>query len=96
MDNNVYRKGKNRIFYQAFDLNGASVECDFLNPKLERSEKMPMIYFGEETYYVDVFFKYGGAYVLRAFKDGVKLNHNIIQVSDSSDLIIYPDDVTMV
>lgn len=84
------------MFYEAINLNGVSVECDFLNPKLERSEKIPMIYFEENTYYVDVFFKYSGSYVLRAFKDGVKLNHNIIQVSGDSDLIIYPDEGVMV
>lgn len=92
----MYQKGKNRIFYETLNLNGESVECDFLNPKLERSEKMSMIYHDENTYYVDVFLKYSGSYVLRAFKDGLKMGHNIIQVGGGSDLIIYPDDDVLV
>lgn len=92
----MYQKGKNRIFYQANNLDDAAIECDFLNPELERSEKIPMIYLGENLYYVDVFFKHTGAYVLRSFKDGVKLNHNIIQVGYGSDLIIYPNENTII
>ena len=92
----MYQKGKNRIFYQASNLNGDSVECDFLNPKLERSEKISMTYLDENLYYVDVNFKYSGTYVLRAFKDGIKLNHNIIQVGGQHSLIIYPDNDTFV
>lgn len=87
----MYIKGKNRIFYQANDLSGIDIECDFLNPNLERSEKILMIYFGENLYYVDIVFNHVGAYVLRTFKNGKKLNHNIIQVGSGSSLRIYPD-----
>lgn len=92
----MYVKGKNRVFYQATNLDGHEVYCDFLNPKLERSEKFKMIYIGESLYYVDVWFKYTGSYVIRTFKDEVKLNHNIIQVGQGDKFIIYPDETKLI
>lgn len=88
----MYVQGKNRIFYQAIDLDNVDVYCDFLNPNLERSKQYKMNYIEENTYYVDVLFKYSGSYIVRVFFGGKKINHNIIQVGSESGLTIYPDD----
>jgi len=93
----VYYQGKtNRIFYQTTNYDNVSIECDFLNPYLERSEKLLMTYISDNLYYIDIFFKYTGSYVLRTFKDNTKLNHNIIQVGSGTGLSIYPNENTMI
>jgi len=87
----MYVRGKNRIFYQTNDIDGDSIEIDILNPHLERTEKLPMIYVGENLYYIDIWFKYIGSYVIRTFKNGIKLGHGIINVGADSSPIIYPE-----
>ena len=64
------------------------IEIDFRSPDLHLTSRLPMIYAGEGLYYIDVWFKSFGSYVIRTFKGGEKLSHNIVQV-DSGNCVIY-------
>lgn len=87
----MYTKGKQRVFYQTVDMGGLPIEVEFINPLLERTARLPMIYSGDDLYYIDIWFEHTGSYVVRAYKNGIKIGHNIIYVGPSSTLMIYPD-----
>lgn len=72
------------------DNTGDAVEIDFRNPDLQMTSRLPMNYVGEGLYYIDIWFKSFGSYVVRTFKNETKLSHNIIQV-DSGGNVIYPE-----
>jgi hypothetical protein len=86
----MYVRGKNRIFYQMNDNTGDTIEIDFISPDLKTTTRLPMTYTSEGLYYIDIWFKSFGSYVVRTFKNNIKLSHNIIQV-DSVGHSIYPE-----
>ena len=86
-----YLRGRNRLWYKSKTSDSEkSVEIDFLNPKLERTNKLPMIFLEDNTYYIDIWFKNIGSYLIRVFEDGDKKHENILVVSTGNH-IIYPD-----
>ena len=86
----MYLRGKNRLYYKSNSVGNKTVEIDILNPKLERTNKLPMIFFEDNTYYIDIWFKNIGSYLIRVFEDGDKKHEDILVVSTGNH-IIYPD-----
>lgn len=49
-----------------------------------------MTFFEDNTYYIDIWFKNLGSYLIRVFEDGDKKHEDILVVSTGSH-VIYPD-----
>ena len=86
----MYLRGKNRIFYKSNTVGNKIVEIDILNSKLERTNKLPMTFFNDNTYYIDIWFRNIGSYLFRVFENGIKKHEDILVVS-AGNHIIYPD-----
>ncbi len=91
----MYTRGHNRIFFQSNVLTGEPVEAEFINPKLEQSNRFEMTYLSNGLYYVDVWFRWVGSHVMRVYKDNVKVGHGMLPVTGSG-ILVYPNQERIV
>jgi len=85
-----YNRGKNRLFYQSKLTDEQDVKVNILNPKLELSNQIPMIFLGDGLYYVDVWFRNAGSHFVKVYENGNIKHKDILKVVHVGH-IIYPD-----
>jgi hypothetical protein len=61
-----------------------------LNPKLELSNKIPMIYLDDGLYYVDIWFRNAGSHFVRVYENGDIKHKEILKVGYAGH-VIFPD-----
>jgi len=86
----VYNRGYNRIFFTTQEISGIPSHIEFTNPKLEKLV-LPMEYNGDGLYYVDVGFKYFGAYIAKVYQNSNVIATNILRVTNGQ-FVIYPKE----
>ena len=85
-----YSRGKNRLFYQSKLEDEQVVEAEVLNPKLELSNKISMVFLGSGLYYLDIWFRSRGSYFIKVYENTIIKHKDILQVG-SEGMVIYPD-----
>jgi len=87
----VYPVGKNRLFYESKSDVEKDVKIEILNPDLQLSDKLPMIYAGNFTYYIDIWFRQYGPYLVKVYEYGVEKHKEILNVTRPG-IILYPEE----
>ena len=87
----MYPVGKNRLFYESKSDIEKTVEVEFLNPDLQLSDKLPMIHANSFTYYIDIWFRQYGPYLVKVYEGGIEKHKEILNVTRPG-IILYPKE----
>lgn len=87
----MYAVGKNRLFYESKSETHKDVEIEILNPDLRSSQRLSMEHVNQFTYYIDIWFRQYGPYLVKVYEDGIERHKDILNVTRPG-IILYPDE----
>ena len=86
----MYKRGKNRLFYQSKEETKQTIVVEIITPSLNTIGPLNMEFFNKGLYYIDVWFSDLGSHVFYVYENNVQKYRDILVVS-SGKYVIYPD-----